>query len=159
MKQTFAGMGLVLALLLQQPAAAGTVHAVSRMLHVASPVSKRIGQAQYLNLPPRIRPLAQALPLRSRRPGLRPPPPPPRAFAPPLPRRTRQALRDRPGRKPAVKVRPSEALRLAQRRWPDSIGLSVRLLRQEPPMYVVKLRTHNRVVRVLVDARTGRVLQ
>ena len=80
---------------------------------------------------------------------------PPRAFAPALPRR---AVRNRPPSNSAVTVRPSEALRLAQRRWPDSIGLSVRLLRQEPPMYVVKLRTRSRVVRVLVDARSGRVL-
>ena len=156
MRQTLAGMGLALTLLLQPPTAAGAVADASRTLHAASSAPMQVWQAQYLNMPPSVRRLPPALRLRPRPPRLRPPPPPPRAFAPPLPR---QAARNRSPRKPEVRVRPSEALRLAQRRWPDSIGLSVRLLKQEPPMYVVKLRTRNQVVRVLVDARTGRVRQ
>ena len=101
-----------------------------------------------------------------RRGGLRPPrmlPPRLRGMRRP-PRRdilrpARPRLPRAGGRNAPIRVAPSEALRLAQRRWPSSIGLSVRLLREGRPVYAVKLRAGNRVVEVLVDARTGRLLQ
>jgi uncharacterized membrane protein YkoI len=68
-------------------------------------------------------------------------------------------LRPHKGASAEVRIPPSEALRLAQRRWPRSIGLSVRLLRRARPVYAVKLKAGSRVLLVLVDARTGRVLQ
>ncbi len=140
-------MALALVILAAQfwaaEAGAGTLRGAPAVSARALPVQR----VQYLDFPPpRFRRLPPALRMR---PRLRRPPRRPRVVVPP-PRRMRR---------PAVKIRPSEALRLAQRRWPDSIGLSVRLLGDEPPVYVVKLRTRSRVVRVLVDARSGRVLQ
>ena len=100
--------------------------------------------AQYYERPmPRLVRPRRPLPPRLR--GMRPPFPPPR--------------RPRAAPSPGVRIAPSEALRLAQRRWPRSIGLSVRLLRGGKPVYAVKLKAGSRVVLVLVDARTGRVLQ
>ena len=162
MKRSLTSLGMVLLLLLglAQSAMAGTSLGARHALRFSSGHALLLQQAQYLNdfvPPPRIRRLPPAMRMRprpSRPPRLRPPSRPRRAYAPPLPRRTRT-----PGRRAAVTVRPSEALRLAQRRWPDSVGLSVRLLGDDPPVYVVKLRTRSRVVRVLVDARSGRVMQ
>ena len=88
---------------------------------------------------------------------------PPRAPAlrprPYLPPRLRSLRRPRPAATSSAqpRVTPSEALRLAQQRWPRSIPLSVRLLRRSPPVYAVKLKAGSRVVKVMVDARTGRV--
>ena len=156
MRHSLAGLGLALVVLILLPwrAAAGTVLDTPRVLYPVAPVALQTWRTQYLNdppprirrPPPRIRRLPQALRLRPRASRLRRLPPRPEASS-------------RRERKSAVAVRPSEALRLAQRRWPNSIGLSVRLLGGEAPMYVVKLRTRSRVVRVLVDARSGRVMQ
>jgi uncharacterized membrane protein YkoI len=50
------------------------------------------------------------------------------------------------------------ALRLALSYSPGSQGLDVTLMQGGRPVYAVKLKTGNRVHRVLVDARTGQVL-
>ena len=55
-------------------------------------------------------------------------------------------------------IPPSMALRLALRYSPGSQGLDVTLMQGGRPVYAVKLKTGNRVHRVLVDARTGQVL-
>lgn len=55
-------------------------------------------------------------------------------------------------------IAPSMALRLALRYSPGSKGLDVTLMEGGRPVYAVKLKTGNRVHRVLVDARTGQVL-
>ena len=60
---------------------------------------------------------------------------------------------------PRVSLSPSQALKRALRRWPDAIGLSVRLLRRDRPVYVVRVRSGTRVEQVLVDAVTGKVLR
>ena len=55
-------------------------------------------------------------------------------------------------------IAPSMALRLALRYSPGSQGLDVTLMEGGRPVYAVKLKTGNRVHRVLVDARSGQVL-
>lgn len=55
-------------------------------------------------------------------------------------------------------IPPSVALRSALGYSPGSQGLGVRLLKDGRLMYAVKLKTGNRVHRVLVDAQTGRVV-
>lgn len=140
------GIGLLLVLMLALPVLPATpAHAAG--WRSAAPALVVPGHAvlpvQYYRGPPRLVRPRRALPPRLR--GMRPP-------APPL-RRPRDASR------PEVRIQPSEALRLAQRRWPRSIGLSVRLLNRTNPVYAVKLKAGSRVLLVLVDARTGRVLQ
>jgi len=54
-------------------------------------------------------------------------------------------------------IAPSMALSLALRYSPGSQGLDVTLV-QGGTVYAVKLKTANRVHRVLVDARTGQIL-
>ena len=54
-------------------------------------------------------------------------------------------------------IAPSMALSMALRYSPGSQGLDVALV-QGGRMYAVKLKTGNRVHRVLVDARTGQIL-
>ncbi len=54
-------------------------------------------------------------------------------------------------------IAPSMALRIALRYSPGSQGLDVALV-QGGLVYAVKLKTGNRVHRVLVDARTGQVV-
>jgi uncharacterized membrane protein YkoI len=55
-------------------------------------------------------------------------------------------------------IAPSMALRLALRYSPGSQGLDVTLMQGGRPVYAVKLKTGNRLHRVLVDARTGQIL-
>lgn len=55
-------------------------------------------------------------------------------------------------------IPPSMALRQALRYSPGSQGLDVTLVKGGRLMYAVKLKAGNRIVRVLVDAQTGRVL-
>jgi uncharacterized membrane protein YkoI len=55
-------------------------------------------------------------------------------------------------------IAPSMALSLALRYSPGSKGLDVTLMQGGRPVYAVKLKTGNRVHRVLVDARTGQIL-
>jgi uncharacterized membrane protein YkoI len=55
-------------------------------------------------------------------------------------------------------IAPSMALRLALRYSPGSKGLDVTLVEGGRPVYAVKLKTGNRVHRVLVDARTGQIV-
>jgi hypothetical protein len=55
-------------------------------------------------------------------------------------------------------IPPSAALQAAMRYAPGSKGLGVRLLQGPRLMYAVKLKTGDRVRRVLIDARTGQVL-
>jgi hypothetical protein len=50
------------------------------------------------------------------------------------------------------------ALRQALRYSPESQGLGVTLKEGGRPVYAVKLKTGNRVHRVLVDARTGEII-
>jgi len=54
------------------------------------------------------------------------------------------------------RISPSAALRAAQRVAPGSRGLGVRYV-QGRKGYIVKLKTRGGVLRVFVDARTGRV--
>ena len=132
---------LALPTFLSAPARAAWWKVAGTSVH-APEQSVTLAQYNGQPLPRLIRP-RRPLPPRLR--GVRPPAP--------SPRRPRGATRSE------VRIQPSEALRLAQRRWPRSIGLSVRLLKRAKPVYAVKLRAGNRVVLVLVDARTGRVLQ
>ena len=53
-------------------------------------------------------------------------------------------------------IPPSVALRSALRYSPGSQGLGVRLLRKGRPVYAVKVKSGNRIMRILIDARTGR---
>ena len=53
-------------------------------------------------------------------------------------------------------ISPSVALRRALRYSPGSKGLGVRLMPGPRPVYAVKLKSGNRVHRILIDARTGR---
>ena len=55
-------------------------------------------------------------------------------------------------------IAPSMALSIALRYSPGSQGLDVTLVEGGRPMYAVKLKTGNRVHRVLVDALTGQIL-
>ena len=55
-------------------------------------------------------------------------------------------------------IAPSMALSLALRYSPGSQGLDVTLMQGGRPVYAVKLKTGNRVHRVLVDARTGQIV-
>ncbi len=55
-------------------------------------------------------------------------------------------------------IAPSMALRIALGYSPGSQGLDVTLVQGGRPMYAVKLKTGNRVHRVLVDAQTGQIL-
>jgi uncharacterized membrane protein YkoI len=55
-------------------------------------------------------------------------------------------------------IPPSEALQAALGYAPGSQGLGVRLLPGARLVYAVKLKSGNRIRRVLIDARTGRVL-
>jgi len=71
-----------------------------------------------------------------------------------LPPRMLQRQPPREARKEKPRIKPSEALRLAQRRWPNSTALAVDL---RGKVYVVKLKAGSRLVQVRVDARTGRV--
>ena len=67
-------------------------------------------------------------------------------------------LRRPPQQNPAGRISPSEALQLAMRTSPGSMGLGVELLPGPRPVYSVKLKAGNRVMRVLVDAVTGRII-
>ncbi len=67
-------------------------------------------------------------------------------------------LRRPPRPYPADRLSPSEALQLAMRVAPGSMGLGVELLPGPRPVYAVKLKTGNRIMRVLVDAVTGRII-
>jgi uncharacterized membrane protein YkoI len=55
-------------------------------------------------------------------------------------------------------IPPSMALQAALSYAPGSQGLGVRLLQGPRLLYAVKLKSGNRIRRVLVDARTGQVL-
>ena len=55
-------------------------------------------------------------------------------------------------------IAPSMALNIALGYSPGSQGLDVTLVEGGRPMYAVKLKTGNRVHRVLVDALTGQIL-
>jgi len=55
-------------------------------------------------------------------------------------------------------IPPSAALRAALGYAPGSQGLGVRLLHGRRLVYAVKVKSGNRIRRILVDARTGRVL-
>lgn len=55
-------------------------------------------------------------------------------------------------------IPPSAALQAALHYAPGSKGLGVRLLQGSRLMYAVKLKTGDRIRRVLIDARTGEVL-
>ena len=55
-------------------------------------------------------------------------------------------------------IPPSAALQAALRYAPGSQGLGVRLLQGPRLVYAVKVKSGNRIRRILVDARTGRVL-
>jgi len=55
-------------------------------------------------------------------------------------------------------IAPSMALSIALRYSPGSQGLDVALVQGGRPIYAVKLKTGNRVHRVLVDAQTGQVV-
>ena len=55
-------------------------------------------------------------------------------------------------------IAPSMALRIALRYSPGSQGLDVALMKGGRLTYAVKLKTGNRVHRVLVDAQTGQVV-
>jgi len=55
-------------------------------------------------------------------------------------------------------IAPSMALRIALRYSPGSQGLDVALMQGGRLIYAVKLKTGNRVHRVLVDAQTGQVV-
>lgn len=54
------------------------------------------------------------------------------------------------------RIKPSEAVRIVQRRYPGSKVLNVRALPGRP-IYVVTLRGKNQVQRVRVNANTGAV--
>ena len=102
----------------------------------------------YTPSPPRI--------LRPRRPL----PPRLRGYRPPRPKAGRGRGKRAGGNGGSgVRLSPSQALKRALRRWPDAIGLSVRLLRRDRPVYVVRVRSGSRVEQVLVDAVTGKVLR
>jgi len=140
------GIGLLLALLLALPVFLALPAHAAGWKSVAPALAtprRAVLPVQYYRGPPRLVRPRRTLPPRLR--GMRPPAPPPR--------------RPRDVSRPEVRIQPSEALRLAQRRWPRSIGLSVRLLNRANPVYAVKLKAGSRVLLVLVDARTGRVLQ
>ena len=96
---------------------------------------------------------------------------PPRRAAPPAPPRLRVPRRPPPGlraspprrapRPPATarpRIAPSTALQMALQQLPGSLGLGVELLPGPRPVYSVKLKTGNRIHRVLVDAMNGRIL-
>ncbi len=123
------------------------------MTHAAVPASALLPEIKLAAQPPLFAAQYNAPPRRP--PFMRPP----RALPPVLRGRPRPPVAPRRGQRARPAIPPSEALRLAQRRWPSSIGLSVRLLRRHPPVYAVKLKTGGRVVQVLVDASTGRVMQ
>lgn len=55
-------------------------------------------------------------------------------------------------------IPPSAALRAALRYAPGSQGLGVHLLHRPRVVYAVKVKSGNRIRRILVDAHTGRVL-
>lgn len=55
-----------------------------------------------------------------------------------------------------VIIPPSVALRSALRYSPGGQGLGVRLLNRARPVYAVKVKSGNRILRILIDARTGR---
>lgn len=55
-------------------------------------------------------------------------------------------------------IPPSVALRVALSYSPGSQGLGVSLLQGRRLMYAVKLKTGNRIHRVLVDAQTGQIV-
>jgi len=55
-------------------------------------------------------------------------------------------------------IPPSAALRAALRYAPGSQGLGVHLLQGPRLVYAVKVKSGNRIRRILVDARTGRIL-
>lgn len=132
---------LALFVLLVSPARAADWEVLDTAMRKPSSLLARV---QYYNRPmPRLMRPRRALPPRLR--GMRPPAPAPR-------RPSAFSASD-------IRIQPSEALRLAQRRFPSSIGLSVRLLKRAKPVYAVKLKAGDRVVLVLVDARTGRVLR
>ncbi len=61
-------------------------------------------------------------------------------------------------RKKGRMIPPSAALQAALRFAPGSQGLGVRLLQGPRLVYAVKVKSGNRIRRILVDARTGRVL-
>lgn len=111
-----------------------------------TPAESHFSQVQYY-APPR--------PPRVMRPH-RPLPPRLRGYRPPRQKSGRNK-RARKNGNDEVRISPSQALKRALRHWPDSVGLSVRLLRRERPVYVVRLRAGNQVMQVLVDATTGRV--
>ena len=53
-------------------------------------------------------------------------------------------------------IPPSVALRNALRYAPGSKGLGVRLRKGPRPVYAVKLKSGNRIHRIMIDARTGK---
>jgi uncharacterized membrane protein YkoI len=53
-------------------------------------------------------------------------------------------------------IPPSVALRNALRYAPGSKGLDVRLRKGPQPVYAVKLKSGNRIHRIMIDARTGK---
>ena len=53
-------------------------------------------------------------------------------------------------------IPPSVALKNAMRYVPGSKGLGVKLRQGARPVYAVKLKSGNRVHRIMIDARTGK---
>lgn len=71
-----------------------------------------------------------------------------------LRREIRRQQRVNQGGQQAI-IPPSVALRRALRYSPGSQGLGVRLLNRARPVYAVKVKSGNRIMRILIDARTG----
>jgi len=134
----------------------GAAWATPAMVHHATPLltAEEAGQPAQAMLMPANLDAGRPRPFALRRRGALPP----ALRSAPRPPRQRAE-----GRVPAagadVRITPSEALRLARQRWPQSTALSVRLLKGVPPAYLVRLRAAGRVFQVQVDARTGRILR
>ena len=85
----------------------------------------------------------------------------PPVFRPPS-RVPRAESRRRDEQRKAARLSPSQALRIALRASPGSLGLGVDLLPPRagrPPVYAVKLKTGSRIHRILVNAVDGRVIR
>jgi len=85
---------------------------------------------------------------------------PPRFRAPDRPRQGGQKQRGK--QNDMARLTPSQALRIALRASPGSLGLGVDLLPPRPgrpPAYAVKLKTGSRIHRILVNAVNGRVIR
>lgn len=54
-------------------------------------------------------------------------------------------------------IRPSDAVGIAERRFPGSYALGVTLLQSQKLVYAVRLKSGGHIMRVLVNARTGRI--